>query len=364
MKTHAKFSLILIVILALVAVGTVAAQSETPADGPGPCLEGTVSGTVVAVEPGEEGTWVVTVQQETLELCTVTIDGDEGGHPVATLLGQFFSNVSTEDLEEALDTVNVCVKPDGPTDDPANPPNWQIVDCGEEGAVEARVTGVEGNEVTLQAGEDTIVVFLEEDDTETAQALQDALKALLVNWDVEDDGSLQNATEEIEALHDSGMGFGVIVKLYAMAQASQEDCAPEDDGDGEPAALEEDPADPAACGVTVEELVEEFRSGTGIGQLFKEHGKPDYLGVGHVRQELKNGDDDDDEDPEAATTIFRNGPGDGQGQGNKPDVPPGQAKKQDSGPVTDIEGQSDGPANNNGQGNNNGKGNGKGKGKP
>jgi hypothetical protein len=360
MKTHAKFSLILIVILALVAVGTVAAQSDTTADGPGPCAQGTVSGTVIAVEPGaEEGTWVVTVQQETQELCTVTINGDEGDHPVASLLGKFFSTVSTEDLEEALATVNVCVQ----LDNSADPPKWEIVECGEEGAVEARVTGVEGNEVTLQAGEDTIVVFLEEDDTETAEALQDALKALMVNWDVEDDGSLQSATEEIEALHDSGMGFGVIVKLYAMAQASQEDCDPEGDGDGELAAPEDDPAEPAACGVTVEELVEEFRSGTGIGQLFKEFGKPDYLGVGHVRQEFKNGDDAD-EDPEAATTIFRNGPGNGQGQGNKPEVPPGQAKKQDSAPDTDIQGQSDGPANNNGNGNDNGKANGKGKGKP
>ena len=353
MKAHAKFSLILIVILALVAVGTVAAQDAIPADGPGPCAQGTVSGTVIAIEPGaEEGTWVVTVQQETQELCTVTINGDEDGHPVASLLGKFFSTVSTEDLEEALATVNVCVQ----LDDPANPTKWEIVDCGEEGAVEARVTGVEGNEVTLQAGEDTIVVFLEEDDTETAEALQDALKALMVNWDVEDDGSLQSATEEIEALHDSGMGFGVIVKLYAMAQASHEDCDPEGDGDGEP-------AEPATCGVTVEELVEEFQSGTGIGQLFKEFGKPDYLGVGHVRQEFKNGDDGD-QDPEAATTIFRNGPGNGQDQGNKPDVPPGQAKKQDSAPDTDIQGQSDGPANNNGNGNDNGKANGKGKGKP
>jgi hypothetical protein len=360
MKTHAKFSLILIVILALVAVGTVAAQSDTTADGPGPCAQGTVSGTVIAVEPGaEEGTWVVTVQQETQELCTVTINGDEGDHPVASLLGKFFSTVSSEDLEEALATVNVCVQ----MDDSADLPIWKIVECG--AGVEPNATFIGVNEdgsisLMLEGQTEPISILVDE---ETAGQMEDALKALMVNWDVEVDGSLQSATEEIEALHDSGMGFGVIVKLYAMAQASQEDCDPEGDGDGELAAPEDDPAEPAACGVTVEELVEEFRSGTGIGQLFKEFGKPDYLGVGHVRQEFKNGDDAD-EDPEAATTIFRNGPGNGQGQGNKPEVPPGQAKKQDSAPDTDIQGPSDEPANNNGNGNNNGKANGKGKGKP
>lgn len=356
MKTHAKISLILITILALVIVGTVAAQNETPADGPEACAEGIVSGTVVAVEPGdEEGTWIVTVEQESQELCTVTIDGDEDGHPVATLLGKFFSTVSTEDLEEALETVNVCIKQQAA--------EWQIVDCEEEGAVEARVTGVEGNEVTLQYDGNTVVIFLE-DDEETAEALQDALEALMVNWDVEDGGSLQSATEEIEALHESGMGFGVIVKLYAMAQESQEDCDAEDDGDGEAAALEEDPAEPTDCGVTVEELVEEFRSGTGIGQLFQEHGKPNYLGVGHVRQEFRNddgGDEGDDSDVDGESpAIPGNGPG--NGQGNKPDLPTGQAKQQDSAADADTQGQSNGPPNNSGNGN--GKANSKGKGRP
>src|SRR3970040_1267938 len=44
MKAHAKFSLILIVILALVAVGSVAAQDAIPADSPALCAGGTVSG--------------------------------------------------------------------------------------------------------------------------------------------------------------------------------------------------------------------------------------------------------------------------------------------------------------------------------
>ncbi|HEY5573451.1 MAG TPA: hypothetical protein VIK64_10600, partial [Anaerolineales bacterium] len=230
MKTHAKFSLILILILALVAAGTVAAQDAIPADGPGPCAQGTVSGTVIAVEPGaEEGTWVVTVQQETQELCTVTINGDEDGHPVATLLGKFFSTVSTEDLEEALATVNVCVQ----LDDSADPPIWKIVECGEGVEPNARFIGVNEDgsiSLMLEGQTEPISILVDE---ETAGQMEDALKALMVNWDVEVDGSLQSATEEIEALHDSGMGFGVIVKLYAMAQASQEDCDPEGDGDGE-----------------------------------------------------------------------------------------------------------------------------------
>jgi hypothetical protein len=99
------------------------------------------------------------------------------------------------------------------------------------------------------------------------------------------------------------MGFGVLVKLYAIAQAS---CAL-------------DPAGQTVCGVSVEDLVARVTAGEGIGQLFKEYGKPDKLGVGHVRQDLDGKDKDKDKDK---NNNKEKGPG-------SDFVPPGQEKKAD-----------------------------------
>jgi hypothetical protein len=107
----------------------------------------------------------------------------------------------------------------------------------------------------------------------------------------------EQLAEEIAMYHEEGVGFGVLVKLYAMAEASKEGCAPQVD----PEATPEAPADgtPAADGttdvveptctvVTVADLVTEFQGGTGMGQLFKEYGKPALLGVGHVKNAMKH----------------------------------------------------------------------------
>ena len=81
--------------------------------------------------------------------------------------------------------------------------------------------------------------------------------------------------EEVAAYHDGGgdgeeggVGFGVLVKMYAIAAESQEACA-----------SSEEPCTP----VTVDELMAAYKSGTGMGQLFKLYGKPAVLGVGHLK---------------------------------------------------------------------------------
>jgi hypothetical protein len=85
--------------------------------------------------------------------------------------------------------------------------------------------------------------------------------------------------EEIAGYHEEGLGFGELVKLYAIAAESEEACA-EEGGT-------QDSEEP--CGVTVEELVEMVEGGTGMGQLFQMYGRPSMLGVGHVRQQLNDG---------------------------------------------------------------------------
>lgn len=102
--------------------------------------------------------------------------------------------------------------------------------------------------------------------------------------------------DQIAQYHEEGMGFGVLVKLYAMAEAYEENCAalePEVDAET---------GETLACGFTAEELVEEFKGGTGMGQLFEEHGKPSLLGVGHVRKAAKQLETEEVVDPELEGT--------------------------------------------------------------
>lgn len=89
--------------------------------------------------------------------------------------------------------------------------------------------------------------------------------------------------EQIAMYHADGMGFGVLVKLYAMAEAAVEACV------NQPVSTEVvDPTQPACEAVTVEELVSEIQGGAGMGQLFKEFGKPALLGVGHVKKAMQH----------------------------------------------------------------------------
>jgi len=89
--------------------------------------------------------------------------------------------------------------------------------------------------------------------------------------------------EQIAMYHDEGIGFGVLVKLYAMAEDAVKACA-----DLQAAGAVVDPTLPACEAVTVEQLVSDFQGGVGMGQLFKTYGKPALLGVGHVRKALQN----------------------------------------------------------------------------
>jgi len=102
--------------------------------------------------------------------------------------------------------------------------------------------------------------------------------------------------EQIAMYHDEGMGFGVLVKLYAMSEASAQACLEQ-----QAASMSEQPTEEATdqtgettetseftCdAASVQQLVDEFKSGTGMGLLFKEYGKPALLGVGHVRKALQ-----------------------------------------------------------------------------
>jgi hypothetical protein len=256
-------------ILLISVVGAAFAQESDPLPVPDPCAGEQVSGTVVAVD---EAAGVVTVDTGN-GLCTVALGGGTFAHPIVALLGTYFDDVSAETLAAALADVSRFAVQDESGD-------WQWVEEGAEGAVPVRVVAVVDNgdgtftvELAVEGQEDP--VFLTTGDAQLASDLQGALKDLVVLWSLNEDGTLTEAGDRIAAYHEDGLGFGVLTKLFAMAQESQEACAGMELAEGE------------VCGVTVEELVAAFQSGAGIGQLFKEHGKPSMVGVGHVRKDLK-----------------------------------------------------------------------------
>ncbi len=104
--------------------------------------------------------------------------------------------------------------------------------------------------------------------------------------EVAPESGLGEIGQQIAALHEQGMGFGVLVKIFAMAEASQDACpaaptTPSADGS------EVTPTTPTCTAVTADELVTAYKGGAGMGTLFKQYGKPALLGVGQVKKALK-----------------------------------------------------------------------------
>jgi hypothetical protein len=314
MRIPRKTVLIFCLFYLLVSVVPVFAQEEPP---PGPCVGLNVSGTVVAVD---EAAMVVTLALEDGTQCTVVLD--EGGydHPVIALLGQYFDDVRPELLSETLNALKGCVLQVGDT--------WMWEPCETPGALEAKITSfdeLEGFKGTLIESGTGIDIFVK---GEEIADLYKNLSALFVTWQLDEMGAVVEVGDEIAAYHDAGIGFGVLVKLYAMAEAAQEAC------------VESGAADDPACGISVEELVNQFNGGVGMGELFEAYGKPAMRGVGHIRQEMREGkgrppwagpkdDTADDEDPiegsEIETEDQHGPPGHGNGNPNK-DKPRGKDK--------------------------------------
>ena len=75
------------------------------------------------------------------------------------------------------------------------------------------------------------------------------------------------AEEQVAVYHSDGLGFGVLVKLFSIASAAQAQCQ----------------LDGTQCDVTIDSLIAQVQSGVGIGQIEKQYGKPEFLGVGHIK---------------------------------------------------------------------------------
>jgi hypothetical protein len=238
MRKSFFFGLVLALLLTLALTGAVLAQDEDPP--PDETTTTTVEGTIVAVDL-EAGTI-------TLDDGTVIYLGDSYDHPIVDLLNTYFSGASAANLPGWADALDALQLDEGTV---------VSVSCDEAtGTCTAELTDGTTVEVT----------------PEEAEALQDALDALTVSLEVTDDGTtttVDGVGDDIAAYHESGVGFGVLVKLYAIVAECEEN-AGED------------------CDLTVDFLISEYQNGMGMGELFALYGRPSLLGVGHVRQALRD----------------------------------------------------------------------------
>ena len=266
-----KRSRVFFIILAALMVSSVVTAAIAADDGTS--TETELSGVVVGVD-AEGGT--VDILQADGTIVTVALSEGDYHHPITALLAEYFGTDYVGDWGTALESLQT----DG-------------------GVVVALVEGIDadGNPVWTATvlAEDGTTTEVEITDAEQAAAMEDALGATAVDLTVLDDGSgnltLPDISDEIEAYHEAGLGYGELVKIYTIAAESQAACeaeaeATEAEG-GEatpPAEGEEEP-----CGVTVDELAEMLLAGADMGYLFNLYGKPALLGVGHVRQALEGG---------------------------------------------------------------------------
>jgi len=265
---HKKTALLLVLAMIVASAGTAfaAGLSQDPTT---PTIT-ECAGTVTAVDPISG---VVTITKPDGTTCSATIptSGTTYDHPIVSLLGMYFK-VKTDNLEPALESMpQICADPD--TSDPTT---YIWKDCG-TGTGTITILGDNGDG-TFRAMVGGTIITLEGVPDIESEAIVQALQTLTVNWTLDDTGTMLQAGDLIAQYHDDGMGFGVLVKLFALAQNSQT-CN----------TITTETGEEEVCGpMNVDTLVQEFNSGTGMGQLFKEYGKPKLLGVGHVRQQNKN----------------------------------------------------------------------------
>jgi hypothetical protein len=271
-----KLTPILVLALMLSTFTSAFAQSEDIL----PCSGENVAGTVIGVDDQ-----TVIVETEGGSLCSVTLSG-EYEHPIVELLGNYFGDVSAESLAEALGSLETMITCEDEACD--------FTPEGDDGTV-ARVLSVTDNgdgtwtielAAEVDGGEEEIKTIVTDDEA-VATAYMEALESLLVEWELSegDEGSSTVVTvgDDIAAYHEDGYGFGVLVKVYAIVEAANEGC-------GEETAAPEEGEEGADCDVSVEEIMTLIEDGAGMGQLFKEYGKPGLVGVGHIRQLMNEND--------------------------------------------------------------------------
>lgn len=268
MRSVKFWALVVAAFLLSLPLGSVLAQDEVlPA-----CSGSTVSGTVVSVDPL---TGMVTV--ETAEgLCTLSLSSGTYRHPVIALFDSYYGVIGPDnagELAEALVAVHGWAVYDPETG------QWEWAAETTPDAVKVQVIAIiddaDGTYTLQLKTEPGEIIEIITGDAGIAASLSENLEKLNVSWKIKvnEDGSAcaVDVGDQVAAYLEQGIGLGALAKFYAIAAESQEACVGED----------------TECALSVDYLVARFQSGTGLGELFKEYGKPAILGIGHIRQDEK-----------------------------------------------------------------------------
>lgn len=286
MKKQPFIVLMLVLVLLMTVTGAAfASEHEELA----PCEGDSVEGTVIAVDD-ETGTITIMLGDESE--CTVETNTDYD-HPITDLLAYYFSDANPDTLAEALDTLTVCATVD-------DEGNYVLSEFDEEGVCDGEelIVTSDGDDdddstfVAFDAEGGEIALTIEDEDA--AGDLASAFIDLEADWDLNEDGTVADVGDDIEAYHEDGWGYGELVKLYSISAESYESCETADEpvgGDGEVIVEGEEPAEEDdVCGVTVEELMAMMEEDDlSMGDLFEIFGRPTMMGVGHVKQATSDG---------------------------------------------------------------------------
>ena len=226
-----------------------------------------VEGIEVCVVEEDDLTTTETVEYVLSDPCvgvTAYLGGSNGDGTFMLLFEDGTLGTLVVEVPVVAEADPVCVVE---ADDPATLDTVEYVlsdadPCEGEGVFEATVTTDNGDGTFVITFEDTTTGTLVLPEFETLAGLEEAVGGLVDNFfsALSSDGIAWAVGDDIAQRHEDGFGFGVIVKLYAMAWE---------------------------YGTDLNELFDMFDNGTGMGKLFKEYGKPGLLGVGHVRQDTK-----------------------------------------------------------------------------
>lgn len=243
-----------------------------------------LAATLVCVVEDGNGDFALAEEQDPCAGTLASLFGSYGDGSFMLFFGDGTTGTLVVSVPEVAETDTVCVVED---DVDTTVDTYVLSDadpCEGEGFFEVTVTTANPDGSFLITFGDETTGTLVFGELETISGLEEIVTGLM-NFDAKmsADGIAWGVGDDIAAKHDDGFGFGVIVKLYALAMESGED---------------------------LEALFEMFDSGTGMGHLFKEFGKPGLLGVGHVRQDTKEAKCNPNANPNSAVYCEEEGESD------------------------------------------------------
>jgi len=254
MYARKLFSFILAVILTVSTFGLAVADENVAA-----CDGDQIIGRILSLD---EETGMILVETESGH-CVIYLD-QEYDHPIVGLFDDYFGDDNQSSFTDALDALDGWATYDD------TELIWQWSSEVGEGSVQSTVLGLVDNgngtytlELAVDGEVDTVfVVLTDPDEIAYYLALLDATTFdLSLIQDGEGNTFISSVGDDVMAYHDDGIGFGVLVKFYSLAADSD---------------------------LSVEELVVMFKEEkVGLGLIFRKHGTPGMMGVGHIKQDQK-----------------------------------------------------------------------------